>query len=263
MKIAVTDFLNAKPLIQGFKELDVDLIFEVPRNCSQILESGKVDFALIPSIEYARIKDVSIVPGISISSVGPVKSVLLFLKKEISKIRKIALDPRSRTAVTLLKILTRDFYKITPQFFESTELLKTLSAVEDAALLIGDRALKAVEGFKGSVIDLGQVWNEWTQLPFTYAFWAGRHMHSDFLSKFYEAKERGMFLRPQIAREFVVEDLNENLILDYLTRNICYDWSSDHEKGLKLFYELAFRNSLVEEVPELRFFRDRQKSPCC
>src|SRR5574341_1044561 len=256
LKIAVTDFLNARPLIYGLEKSGAKLFCQSPRDCAQALEHGEVDFALLPSIEYARMNALSIIPGISISSMGPVKSVLLFLKKELSQIQRIAVDQRSRTAASLLKILAHEFFKISPECFEFSPILERRSLEDDAALLIGDHALKEVASFEGSVIDLGEVWDQWTGLPFTYAFWAGRDREIDCetLSRFYEAKEMGTGLRPQIARETVVDRLDSHSILDYLTKNICYDWSFRHEKGLKLFYELAFKNGLIERIPELRFY---------
>jgi len=256
MKIAVTDFINARPLIQGFAERGVHLMFDSPRGCAQALENGKVDFALIPSIEYVRMEGISIVPGISISSMGPVRSVLLFLKKEISRIQNVAVDQRSRTAASLLKILAKEFFKINPAYSEFSPILEVQSLKDDAALVIGDHALKEVASFKGSVIDLGEVWGQWTGLPFTYAFWVGRERDTDSetLSKFYEAKEMGIRFRSQIAREANIDGLEYPSILDYLTKNICYDWSSLHEKGLKLFYELAFRCNLINSIPHLRFY---------
>jgi chorismate dehydratase len=254
MKIAVTDFINARPLIQGFAERGVQLMFDSPRGCAQALENGTVDFALLPSIEYARMDGISIIPGICVSSIGPVKSVLLFLKKELSQIRNIAVDQRSRTAAALLKILARELFKINPEYLEISP--STQSPSSDAALVIGDHALKEVSNFKGQVIDLGEVWGQWTQLPFTYAFWVGREasINPECLAKFYEVKENGMLLRFQIAQETLIDGLGSHEILDYLTKNICYDWSSFHEKGLKLFYEMAFRNHLINRIPDLRFF---------
>ena len=259
MKIAVTDFINARPLIQGLAERGVHLMFDSPRGCAQALENGKVDFALLPSIEYARMDGISIIPGISISSIGPVKSVLLFLKKELSQIRSIAVDQRSRTAAALLKILARELFKINPEYLEISPSLEVQSS--DAALLIGDHALSELSNFQGQVIDLGEAWNQWTQLPFTYAFWVGREasVNPECLAKFYEVKENGMLLRSQIAKETIIDGLNSHQILDYLTKNICYDWSSLHEKGLKLFYELAFKNGLIEKNPELRFYYEKHK----
>jgi chorismate dehydratase len=262
MRIAVTDFLNARPLIYGLEESGARLSYKSPKECAQALESGEVDFALLPSIEYARLDGISIVPEISISSMGPVRSVLLFLKKEPSQIQRIAIDQRSRTAATLLKILAKEFFKIDPQYSEISPGLKTQLMHDDAILLIGDHALREVASFEGSVIDLGQAWNRWTGLPFTYAFWAGRakEANPDFLIKFYEARERGVSFRPQIAREATIEGLEYPFILEYLTKNICYDWSTHHEEGLKLFYELAFKHGLIEKIPEIKFYEAEEYS---
>ena len=86
IRLGVVNFLNTRPLVQAFESggLDhsFDLIYGVPSRCAERLHSGEADVALIPSIEIARGPEpYEICPGVSIASLGPVRSVLLVLKK--------------------------------------------------------------------------------------------------------------------------------------------------------------------------------------
>lgn len=255
MKIAASDFLNTRPLIQGLERVGERLILESPFQCAESLERGEVDFALIPSIEYSRIEGLCIVPGISISSLGPVQSVILFLKKDLRAIKTIAVDERSRTAYNLLKILAKKVFQIEPVYETMAPDLDTMLSQSDGALLIGDQAL--IEGcrFGGAKIDLGEAWFQFTQLPFTFAFWAGRRTPvTGAVEKFQQAKEEGIRLCPQIARSTNHQVLSEDFVLNYLTRYICFGWSEAHERGLKLFFEWTHAYGYIEKTPELRFY---------
>lgn len=256
MKIAVTDFLNAKPLIQDLQGEGDEFYWGSPHQCTKALENGEVDFALLPSIEYARIDGLSIVPGVSISSKGPVKSVVLFLKKALSQVCKIAVDERSRTAATLLKILAKESFGIEPEYIETSPDLEMMLGQYDAALLIGDHALREAAQFQGHTIDLGQCWDRLTHLPFTYAFWAGRIESFNFgdITKFIQVKDSGIGFFDPIAYQKAGGKLGKDFILDYLSKYICYDFSKSHEEGLKAFYQLAYVHGLIPRVPSLRFY---------
>jgi chorismate dehydratase len=256
MKVGISDFLNEKPLTGALDRQIEKLHLSSPRQCALALEAGEVDFAILPSIEYARIPDLTIVPNISISCWGPVQSVLLFLNKDAQEVKKAALDQKSRTAAALLKILFNREFKLQPEYIESAPDLNQMLAGADAALLIGDDALKASRSFSGQVLDLGEIWYEMTGLPFTFAFWAGRKAQPDPLDlvRIMESKEKGMKSLDKLAEQEADDCLDEDFILEYLAKRICYDSSPSHEKGLKLFYEYAFELGLIEKVPDLKFY---------
>ena len=118
LAVGVIPFLNSKPIIYGLEtglsEERLELKYCPPADCAGLLAGGEFDLALIPSIEYARIEGVKIVPGIAIASRGEVASVLLLSKVEVEKIGSVAVDRRSRTSVALLGILCAEYYMIQP-----------------------------------------------------------------------------------------------------------------------------------------------------
>jgi chorismate dehydratase len=164
LRISVVQYLNTSPLVWGFThgllEGKYDLSFAVPSQCAEALRTGEVDIAIIPAIEYQRIDDLVILPDLAIASKQRVRSLLLISKVPIAPApsshigatekgcpteqgpRSIALDRSSRSTQALTKILCARNWKIAPQFREMAPDLGAMLAANDAALIIGDPALR-------------------------------------------------------------------------------------------------------------------------
>ncbi|MFQ6044012.1 MAG: menaquinone biosynthetic enzyme MqnA/MqnD family protein, partial [Candidatus Poribacteria bacterium] len=172
IKIGAVPYLNAKPLIYTLPGDDPNfqLSTAVPSQLADQLQSGHLDVALIPSIEYLRGKDYRIIPNISISSHGIVRSVKLFSKVPIEKLQRVALDTSSRTSRALLKILLAEKYGLYPEYTSYTHRTPIHNADADAVLLIGDAAMQQSEE-NLYTLDLGEEWHSMTDMPFVYALW--------------------------------------------------------------------------------------------
>ena len=114
-RIAASSYLNTAPLIwsfiQGSQREQVELFTDTaPARCAEMLLNGEVDVALVPIIEYQRIPDIAIVPDVCVGSRTAVRSVVLVTRKNnLKKVESVALDESSRTSVTLVKIIFREF----------------------------------------------------------------------------------------------------------------------------------------------------------
>src|SRR5256714_15592527 len=102
LRIGCVNYLNALPLIRGWPG-EVD--FDHPSALCQRVAIGELDVALVSSFEFLRNPLYRIVDDVSISSDGPVYSVVLAHCGELSDIEEIELDPASETAVSLLRCL--------------------------------------------------------------------------------------------------------------------------------------------------------------
>jgi chorismate dehydratase len=172
LRISVVQYLNTSPLVWGFTRGPLagkyDLSFTVPSQCAEQLRAGDVDIAIIPAIEYQRIDDLVILPDLAIASKDRVRSLLLISKVPIvpgpapgpipvgdpqprelharspqeNAPRSIALDRSSRSTQALTKILCARHWKVVPQFQEMAPDLAEMLAANDAALIIGDPALR-------------------------------------------------------------------------------------------------------------------------
>src|SRR6059058_5586236 len=102
LRIGCVKYLNARPLIRGWPG-EVD--FDHPSALCKRLADGELDVALVSSFEFLRNPIYRIVDEVSISSDGPVYSVVVAHRGDISEIKEIELDPASQTAVNLLSCL--------------------------------------------------------------------------------------------------------------------------------------------------------------
>ena len=270
LRVGAVSFLNTKPLIYPLLnediETDIALSVDVPSRVATFLSEGKLDVGLIPVIEYFRAKssgtNFCILPDISIASHGSVKSIQLFSRVPIREIRRIALDTSSRTSVALLKVLLAEKYGISPAFttcastvIPSTVLQNRQSPPFEAVLLIGDPALRHLGSTTYSV-DLGEVWDKLTGLPFVYACWVAREETclGDLAQVLLQSKTRGIVQIPEIARiEARRLGFSEQLCLDYLQNRIKYDLGESEIAGLELFYKYAVKHNLAPKCRSLTF----------
>lgn len=259
IRIGAVNYLNTKPLICDLEELAgaAELILEVPSKLADALAAGALDVGLIPVIEYFRAGNYRVVPDISIASRGPVLSVTLFSRVPWARIRSVALDEGSRTSAALTQILLRKKYGVTPEIVSLPMDHDAEDVETDAVLLIGDRAMRAcLPGFVHAY-DLGREWQDWTGLPFVYAFWAVRPgvdlgPVADALR---EAKERGLRQCGLIAqREAPLLELDAGFCRRYLQNIIDFDLGPAELAGLQRYYELASELGLVEAGREIEFY---------
>ncbi len=176
-------FLNCLPLYYGLVKndvlLDVDLVKAAPRDLARMLLANELDVAPIPAIEYARHADeLVLLPDIAISSFGEVQSILLLSTRAPAELdgATVALADTSRTSQVLTKILLERHWGVRPSYVEMPPDLPSMLREADAALLIGDDALRAYWEPPLDLIltDLGAEWTAWTRLPMVYAVWAAR-----------------------------------------------------------------------------------------
>jgi chorismate dehydratase len=264
VKLGVVPYLNVAPMIHG---LEGDPRFElravVPSQLPGLLRDREVDLATIPSIEY--VDEWTIVPGLSIASRGPVRSVCLFHREPLERVQTIALDASSRTSIALLRILlaSRKLYPTTVVRAPGPAMLDEA----DAALVIGDPCL-AWDDESVLRIDLGTAWTELTGLPFVWAFWAGwsEAVGEEHVAALQEALRRGRGAIPEIAARYNVRGpagrasgggvavLTDQAARNeaYLSQNIVHALGEGEIRGLREFHRRAHALGLIPRVPELR-----------
>ena len=160
--------------------LDVDLRKDNPDRLNAALVAGDLDIGPISLVEYLRhADDLMLLPNLAVGSDGPVLSVNLISTRPLAELdgRPVALGSTSRTGVLLAQMLLTEKYGADPEYFRCPPDLAQMLMEADAAVLIGDQALRAMhEGPQRGlqVTDLGQAWKEWTGLPMVFAVWAVR-----------------------------------------------------------------------------------------
>jgi chorismate dehydratase len=166
VRVGCVKYLNARPLIRGWPGT---VEFDHPSALCQRLAKGHLDVALVSSFEFLRNPIYRIVDEVSISSNGPVYSVVVAHRGEFSKSEEIELDPASETAVNLLRCLVAEL-GLTPRL---TGVGSESAGLSRARLIIGDQAIRFRQSHADAFQfwDLGEQWKKVTGLPFVYALW--------------------------------------------------------------------------------------------
>lgn len=258
-RLAVIHYLNTLPLVWGMLHGDqqevFDLSFSTPAACAESLRHDAVDIGIIPVIEYQRIPDLLVVPEIAIASRQRVRSLLIFSKCDLREARSVALDTSSRTSVTVTKILFAEHYKTQPRFDDCAPDLDSMLRYHDAALLIGDAAMRAPQK-NLLVYDLAEQWHEFSGKPLVMAVWAVRRAVAGRVSgkTFFDSRTYGMaHLEDIIRSESERSGWSEEDIREYFTKDLDYSMSEENLAGLDLYFRLARKWNWIPPPRELEF----------
>jgi chorismate dehydratase len=227
-----------------------------PARCADLLAQEEAEAALVPVIEYQRMTDVKIVPGVCVGSHAAVRSVVLISKfDDLKNVRRVSLDTSSRTSQALVKIIFREFLKVEPEWQTSPPNVEAMLETSDAALLIGDPAMKVwPEEFH--VFDLATLWRRFTNTGFVFAMWMARAGAIDLISgvDFARARDEGLQHVEEIIAQYQAEvPLPREEIRTYLTDNITFQVDESLADGMALYFELASKYGLIERNKPLQF----------
>jgi len=257
-RVGHIQFLNCLPIYWGLARtgtlLDLDLTKDTPERLSDALVAGELDISPITCVEYLRNADQLVVmPDIAVGSDGPVLSCLIVSQVPLEQLdgRRVALGSTSRTSVRLAQLLLAEQYRVQPDYFTCPPDLSLMMQEADAAVLIGDAALRAslheAPRLGLQVHDLGEMWKQWTGLPFVFAVWAARR---DFLAREPEQvhEVHRAFLE---SRDLSMEEVDK--VAEQAAR-----WESFDAELLRRYYAEALDFSFGErQLTGLREFADR------
>jgi chorismate dehydratase len=257
-RIAASSYLNTAPLIWSFlhgsQSNAVELFTDTaPARCAAMLANDEVDVALVPVIEYQRIPDIALVPDVCVGSRTAVRSVVLVTRRNnLKKVERVALDSSSRASAALVKIIFREFLGFEPEWEDAKPDLKSMLRGADAALIIGDPAMK-IPRDQFRVFDLASLWHEFTGYGFVFAMWMARANKSETVRviDFAAARDEGLAHLGDIAARQNLLSTEE--VKDYLTQNIAFHMDDEMKKGLQLYFELAKKSGLIEDTRPLIF----------
>jgi len=190
-RVGHIQFLNCLPLYWGLARtgtlLDFELTKDTPEKLSEQLVQGDLDIGPVTLVEFLKnADDLVAFPDIAVGCDGPVMSCVIVSQVPLDRLdgAKVALGSTSRTSVRLAQLLLAERYGVQPEYYTCPPDLGLMMREADAAVLIGDAALRANlhDGprYGLDVHDLGALWKEWTGLPFVFAVWAARR---DYLER--------------------------------------------------------------------------------
>jgi len=215
-----------------------------------------VEAALIPVIEYQRIPEVSLIPDVCVGSKGNVRSVVLVTRfPDLRRARSVALDESSRTSAALVKIIFLEFLGVEPTWVTSAPNVELMMKHNDAALIIGDPAMTLARDDL-RVVDMASLWREYTGLGFVFAVWAVRNKDSSRVAAidFAAARDEGLEQIEEILSHYEREiPLARDELKEYLTEDITFHLDQPMKQGMKLYFDLACKHRLIEQVKPSRF----------
>ncbi len=274
LRIGRIAYLNVVPYFHYLREegFSGEIVSGVPSELNALLSQGAIDACPSSSFEYGlHADDYLLLPGHSISSLGPVHSVLLFTPGPLAELagQEIAITGESATSINLLKILLAEFCGIA-----DIRCTVPSGSIEGAfarganVLLIGDRALLAAQNLPSGyrVTDLGDLWYHFTGLPFVFALWilrreaARKHPEAvaQLASQLTGARERAFADLPLLACDYALTTTFAAEHLERYWRGMSYDLTAGHLEGLLLYFTLCHKHGLLERIPEFNFFQGPQ-----
>lgn len=270
-RVGHIQFLNCLPLyhmlVRSGAVLDMDLCKDTPIALSQRLLAGRLDISPVPAIEYARhARDLMLLPDLTVSSNGAVMSILLVSKVPAEQLagRPVALTNTSATSQVLTKILLREKFKVEPVYFQCPPDLPEMFREADAALLIGDDALRAcARPGKFLHYDLGAQWKQLTGRAMVYAVWAVRRSYAEkhadrvrlvyesFRSSLVESRAQVESISSEIARW---EPFTASFLRQYF-KGLQYGFGPEYRQGLRTYLAKAKKIGALETLPRLEFVK--------
>jgi len=244
IRISAVKYANTYPFIYGMTQsgFDKKVILETdhPADCAAKLLSGKADIGLIPVAALALRSDYNIISDFCIGANGEVRTVMLLSNSPFNEVNTIYLDYRSRSSVSLAKVLAKNFWKKEYNWVSTSESFDFKKiGPKEAVVLIGDQCFE-YENFYLQRIDLALEWKKFTGLPFVFACWvSNRKLSKDFMAEFNEALEMGVS-----DIDAVVEKMGQSGIItgevlkSYLSSNIDYIFDAEKKRGMNRFIEL-------------------------
>jgi chorismate dehydratase len=262
LRIAAIDFLNPAPLMWDFehpplsdelaKRYRIDRM--TPAECAEKLATGQADIGLIPIAALATSPELRILPGCTIASKGRVRSLLLVHRawQPLTDLQSVAADTASRTTIAYAHILFHKWGNPGIQFLPMDADLDRMLAGADAAILIGDPALFALEerfnrmertGEELVYRDLAAEWNELTGLTFVSAVWStacSSPLDESVAQDFIRSRDHGLANIDTLVAEWAKRTpISEETIRAYLTTNIHYVLDEECVQGMRGFFRMA------------------------
>jgi chorismate dehydratase len=237
-----------------------------PSQCAVALLDGTADLGLIPIA--ALTPELAIVPGSTIASLARVRSIQLIVKdaRALDGVRTVAADTASRSSLAYAQVLFRKFLGTSPEFIPAQADPIAMLRQADAALLIGDPALLALEvrsAIESEVgpcrwYDLAYEWRERTGLPWVAAVWAARPEAifdpARLIAELDQSRLHGLEHIEDLVREWTPRiAIPPATIRSYLTENIHYTLTPACLEAITLFRRYAAEVDALPPLPHPRF----------
>lgn len=249
LRVGSPAYLVARPLDLGLEdEPGIELVRAVPARLVEGLRAGRLDVALVSSIELYRRAGYRFLDGPAVTGRGEVRSVLVFLRRPLEDVRHVVLDPASRAAQALTRVVLPARVGGPLRFSEpepdADPRAEAAALDADAWLGIGDAALRlALSGDAPPTFSPSAAWTADTGLPFVFAVWIvrpGVELDERARHAFAAARARGAAALERLAAQASrAWGLPEAACRRYLAEECGYDPGPQLAPALDAFREHA------------------------
>jgi chorismate dehydratase len=266
LRIAAIGFLNPAPLMWDFEHppladklaMRYRIDRMTPSECAERLATGRADIGLIPIASLAETPGLRILPGCTIASKGQVRSLLLVHRvgQPLDKLRSVAADKASRTTLAYTRIMFHKWGNPDVPFIPLAADLDSMLERADAAILIGDPALLALEERSNRFErtqeelvyrDLAWEWKALTGMTFVSAVWGigtgiacSSPLNDGIVRDFIGSRDHGLANIDALVAEWADKfPISESTIRNYLTTNIHYILDGECVEGMRGFFRMA------------------------
>ena len=267
-RIGMVNFINTAPCYEVWKKTvhrpEWQVIEATPSELNMYLYGNRLDLGLISSHEYAiHPSSYRILGDLSISASGSVGSVFLFSHEPPEDLsnRYVQLSPQSQTSNSLIQIILEEFYKVTPRYqfhdFKTSRSILKQGAEISAVLAIGDEALRMAKKNEYPFrMDLSEIWQRHTGLPFVFAVWAVREdfcsedpdsvvaIHRELQRCTREGREKLQEMSELVCSRI---PMSPKECYDYL-KGIEYDLGEEKKKALNVFYDFLIKRGEASAI---------------
>lgn len=269
-RVGHIQFLNCLPLYHGMVYrhalLDVELTRGTPTELNHLLVDGGLDISPISSLEYLRnAADLVLLPDLTVSADGAVGSIVLASKVPAGALdgRRVALTTTSATSQVLARVILAERYGVTPVYSQQPPDLDQMLREADAALLIGDPALRVLWQPPAGIYcyDLGREWKALTGEAMVFAVWAVRRTYAaaapDLVAAVYDAFQDSLRYSLDHVDDIAAaaarwEPFPADVLATYF-RTLRFEFGEPYQRGLRAFAHRATAHGYLEQTPELEF----------
>jgi chorismate dehydratase len=244
IRVSAVSYLNSIPFVYGLQHTGIidriDLALDYPSECARKVIDNEVDIGLIPVGVIPALPYFDIISDFCIGAEGPVRTVVLLSNSPVESLDRIYLDYQSKTSVILVKVLSKNLWKVNPEWVPYTAE-HTMNDIDpyDGVVIIGDRVFEAESSFKYRY-DLAAEWIRLTGLPFVFAAWtANKRIDLEFLKAFNESLKVGIANVDASIDCYPPVKITKAEAQMYFQKNISFSLTEQKKEGLKLFWSLA------------------------
>lgn len=244
IKVSAVSYLNTAPFVYGLQHTSIrdqiDLSLDYPAECARKVISGESEMGLVPVAAIPSIPLYNIITDYCIGAEGPVRTVTLLSNSPIETLDRVYLDYQSRTSVVLVRVLSKNLWKINPEWtpFTPHHTSKDIDPYE-GVVIIGDRVFDLEPVFKYRY-DLAEEWIRLTGLPFVFAAWvSNKPLDPLFLNTFNSSLRYGVESIPASIDFFSNSRISKLEAEHYLRNNLSFNLTQQKREAIKLFWSLA------------------------